>query len=190
MKKNIIFAFAMASLLLMTSCDKKKQTDTIITKKQVPQKIDPTPHVIGDYNQSRSVEWVGATYQIVVNRKADSSLPVVDDGSGVKYYDNRIEVKVVRQDGSEFFHRSFTKSDFSRFVEPGYNANSVLLGVVFDKAEGDALYFAASVGSPDKLSDEYIPMIVTLTRMGDLSIKKGALFDNDNAPVENDDDGV
>ena len=67
-----------------------------------------------------------------------------------------------------------------------------MLGVVFNKADGDNLLFAASIGSPDRLSDEYIPMIVTLSRMGNLSIKKGALLDEDSAPVkvEEEDDGV
>ena len=192
MRKIFLSALAAASLLCVTSCGEKKQSDTIITKKPVEQKVDATPQTIGDYDQSREVEWVGNVYHVVVSRKADTNLPVVDDGTGQKYYDNRIQVKVVRQDGSEFFSRSFTKSDFSQYVEKCYRDQSVLLGVVFDRADGDNLLFAASVGSPDKLSDEYVPMIVTLSRMGDLSIKKGALLDDDSAPVnvEEEDDGV
>lgn len=185
-------ALAVVCLLGVTSCGEKKQNDTIITKKPVEKKVDATPRTTGDYDQSREVEWCNGVYHVVVSRKADTSLPVVDDGTGQKYYDNRIQVKVVRQDGSEFFSRSFTKSDFSQFVEKSYRDQSVLLGVVFNKADGDNLLFAASIGSPDRLSDEYIPMIVTLSRMGNLSIKKGALLDEDSAPVkvEEEDDGV
>ena len=196
MRKVFISVVAVLCLLTATSCGKKKQTDTIITKKQVEKKVEATPQTTGDYDQSREVEWAGGVYQVAVSRTSDESLPVVDDGTGIKYYDNRINVKVTRQDGSEFFNRTFTKNDFAHLVEKEYREHSVLLGVVFDKADGDNLLFAASIGSPDRLSDEYVPMIVTLSRTGSVSMKKGALLDEDNAPVVNhetqeaEDDGV
>ena len=39
------------------------------------------------------------------------------------------------------------------------------------------MYFAASVGSPDKSSDEYVPLVVKISRFGDVSIKKDATLD-------------
>ena len=45
-----------------------------------------------------------------------------------------------------------------------------LLGIVYVKAEGDYLYFAASVGSPDVTSDEYVPLVLKISRMGSISI--------------------
>lgn len=47
-----------------------------------------------------------------------------------------------------------------------------LLGIVYVKAEGDYLYFAASVGSPDVTSDEYVPLVLKISRMGSISISR------------------
>ena len=55
--------------------------------------------------------------------------------------------------------------------------NSALLGIVFDKAEGDNLVFAASVGSPDRMSDEYVPLVLKISRFGDVRISKDTQMD-------------
>ena len=65
----------------------------------------------------------------------------------------------------------------------------MLLGIVLDRAEGDNLIFAASVGSPDALSDEYIPILLTVSRMGDVSIKRDTTMDT-SASAEDEEDGV
>lgn len=160
----------------MQSCKEKKQSDVIITTKPVEEKKLPTQKV-GDYEMETPVDWVGSTYQVVVERKADESLPLADDGQGNKYFDNRISVRVVRKDGSEFFNRTFTKEDFSAYVDALYKKNSALLGIVLDKAEGDYLVFAASVGSPDKMSDEYVPLVLKISRFGDVSVSKDTQMD-------------
>ena len=120
---------------------------------------------------------MGSTYQVLVERKADESLPLADDGQGNKYYDNRITVKIIRKDGSEFFNRTFVKEDFSAYVDALYKKNSALLGIVLDRAEADYLVFAASVGSPDKMSDEYVPLVMKVSRFGDVKISKDTQLD-------------
>ena len=61
------------------------------------------------------------------------------------------------------------------------------------------LCFAASVGSPDVMSDEYLPLVVKISKMGEVSISKDQLLDtegNDSSPSgnssvdEDDDEGV
>ena len=59
---------------------------------------------------------------------------------------------------------------------------------MLDRADGDNLIFAASVGSPDVLSDEFIPMVLTVTRMGDVSIKRDTTMDTSNGQDQNDDE--
>ena len=81
----------------------------------------------------------------------------------------RLPLTILRKDGSEFFSRTFTKSDFDSCIDDSYKDKGALLGIVFDRAEGDYLYFAASVGSPDKTSDEYIPMVLKLSKTGSVS---------------------
>ena len=89
----------------------------------------------------------------------------------------------------QFFNRTYTKSDFSSCLDDNTQKTGVLLGIVLDRAEGDNLIFAASVGSPDALSDEYIPILLTVSRMGDVSIKRDTTMDT-SASAEDEEDGV
>ena len=175
-KKNLTMVLAFGVLMGVVACKEKKQTDVIITTKPVPEAKKPTQKV-GDYETTTPVDWVGSTYQVLVERKADESLPLADDGQGNKYYDNRITVKIIRKDGSEFFNRTFVKEDFSAYVDALYKKNSALLGIVLDRAEADYLVFAASVGSPDKMSDEYVPLVMKVSRFGDVKISKDTQLD-------------
>ena len=175
-KKNLTIVLAFGVLMGVVACKEKKQSDVIITTKPVPEAKKPTQKV-GDYETTTPVDWVGSTYQVLVERKADESLPLADDGQGNKYYDNRITVKIVRKDGSEFFNRTFVKEDFSAYVDALYKKNSALLGIVLDRAEADHLVFAASVGSPDKMSDEYVPLVMKVSRFGDVKISKDTQLD-------------
>ena len=177
MKKVLyIFAFSLA-LTGMFSCKDKPQKDIIITKMPPKTEVSKDPIQVGDYSQSRQVEWVGSTYTVEVNRRADSTLTIVKDENGQKYYDNSITVKIIRKDGSEFFNRTFTKKDFDDYVDALYKKNSVLLGIVLDRADADNIYMAASVGSPEKASDEFVPLVVKISRMGNVSISKDTQLD-------------
>ena len=174
MKKYYSLLLFCVAVLILMSCKEKKNTGIIITKKPVAaahRQIMKT----GDYAQSRKVEWLGTVYTVETKRVADPSLPVIADGD-TKYYDNRITVRILRADGSEFFNRTFTQSDFSSYVGKTY-ANGALVGIVLDRAEGDNLLFAASVGSPDKMSDEYIPLLMKVSRQGRITISKDTQLD-------------
>ena len=174
MKKYYSLLVFSVGILTLMSCKEKKNTGVIITKKPVvvaQHQIMKT----GDYAQSRKVDWLGAVYTVETKRVADPSLPVIADGN-TKYYDNRITVRILRSDGSEFFNRTFTKADFSSYVGKTY-ANGALVGIVLDRAEGDNLLFAASVGSPDKMSDEYIPLLMKVSRQGGITISKDTQLD-------------
>lgn len=201
MKKSAITILVAAlATITIVSCKEKKTSEHIITTKPVEEAKKPTQE-IGNYDMTTPVDWVGSTYQVVVERKADHSLPLADDGQGNKYYDNRISLKILRKDGSVFFSRVFTKNDFSRYVDALYQKNSALLGIVLDRAETDHLIFAASVGSPDKMSDEYVPLVMKISRFGDVNISKDTQMDTgsiesggeqpaNNEITEEDEDGV
>ena len=135
---------------------------------------------MSDYEQARDVEWLGSTYKVVVKRVSDSSLPIVKLDENNKYYDNKITIRIIRSDGSEFFNRTFTKDGFESYLDKHTKESGALLGIVYVKAEGDNLCFAASVGSPDVTSDEYVPMVLKITRMGAVSISKDQLLDTDS----------
>ena len=178
------------AMLTVAACGPKNKGTDIIAHKPVTPKPTQTKKM-GDYRQQRNIDWLGTTYTIDVAFEADATLPQVQDGPQ-KYYDNRIDLRILRKDGSVFFNKRFTKADFDEFLTKNYKENGALLGIVLDKAEGGSLVFAASVGSPDKSSDEYIPMILKVDRFGNVSISKDTQLDTmpDTETETYEDDGV
>jgi len=155
--------------LLATSCGKKKQHDDIIVQEtETPQ--PQAPIRMQDYKDIKDVQWLGKQYQIEVSRTACDSLAMVKDETGQQFVDNRIVLKVIRQDGSVFCTKTFTKSAFNACLDDDYRKTGILEGFVFDKAEGNHLFFAASVCHPQ--TDEYIPMVVTLSNFAEVGISK------------------
>ena len=164
--KRLIQILPLAALLLLASCSQKKKSDDIIAK---PEVVKPqAPIRMQEYKHTDDVLWLGKNYQVEVHRMADDSLKMVQDENGQKFIDNRISVKVMRADGSVFFSRSFTKAAFESLLNNDYRKTGILEGLVYDKAEGNNLFFAASVSHPQ--TDEYIPFLVSLSNFGDVGI--------------------
>ena len=97
---------------------------------------------------------------------------------------------ITRSDGNKFFDRTFTKVDFNSCLNAHFQAHGALLGIVFTRVKGDVLVFAASVGSPDITSDEYMPLTLTLSRTGNVSITRDSQLDSSPTQQENEEDGV
>lgn len=170
MKKISSILIGVCAIFALVSCEDKPKSDTIIVEKPIIVKSKKVEKM-GDYSQNRTINWAGSEYNIVLNFAADPSLPVVKEGS-YKYYDNRITLKVLRADGSEFFNRSLTKADFKVYVSKNIAENGALVGMVYDHADANNVYFTVSVGSPDKTSDEYVALQFKLSRMGEVSISQ------------------
>ena len=178
---------------MLTGCKQKKQREDIIVRKAETPKPQ-APIRMQDYSQVKDVEWLDRIYQVDIHRMANDSLKMVKDETGQKFVDNVFSLTVSRNDGSVFFSRSFTKAYFLNHITEDFRKNGILEGIVFDKAEGDWLMFAASVGLPQ--TDEYIPLIVKLSRMGDLVIVQDTQMDTNGAAGDagqsdaDDEDGV
>ena len=195
--KRILSLILLGTVLLsISSCKDDKKSDNIITSK--PEKeVIPTDTLAMTTiaPEGRTVTWGEGSYTISVKRYADESLPIAIDESGRKYYDNKIDLKISRADGSVFMDKTFQKTDFNRFLDDNTKENGALLGLPFVEVDGNNLVFSASVGSPNEMSDEFIPMKVKISRMGDIHIELDNDLDttNDNAapnPESNEDDGV
>ena len=160
---------ALTAVVALTGCKEKKQTQDIIAprvevaKPSGPVRMQP-------YNAQRDVAWLGKTYKVEVSRTPSDSLPMVKDETGQKFVDNRITLKVIRTDGSVFCSKTFTKAAFDGCLDDDYRKTGILEGFVFDKAEGNQLFFAASVCHPQ--TDEYIPLIVTVSNFGEVGISR------------------
>ena len=168
MNKKIIIALITMPLLL-SSCGKKKQHEDIIVQ-DIEAPKPQAPIRMQDYRQSTDVQWLGKQYQIEVSRTASDSLDMVKDELGQQFVDNRIVLKVIRADGSVFCTKTFTKAAFDSSLDDDYRKTGILEGFVFDKVEGNQLFFAASVSHPQ--TDEYIPIVVTLSNFGEVSISR------------------
>ena len=155
-------------VLMIAGCGEKKKSDDIIARKVE----DPKPQApirMQNYTQTKDVVWLGKNYQVEVKRFPDDSLKMVKDETGQKFVDNRISLRIIRSDGTTFFSRTFTKAAFDSFLNSDYRQTGILEGLVFDKVEGNNLFFAASVSHPQ--TDEYIPMVVTVSNFGDVGIR-------------------
>ena len=169
----------------LTGCAEKKKSNDIITKKvETPKPQGPIR--MQEYKQSKGVQWLGKPYQIEIHRVADDSLKMVKDETGQKFVDNRISLRIVRADGSVFFSRSFTKAAFEGHLDNDYRQTGILEGLVFDKVEGNNLFFAASVCHPQ--TDEYIPLVVTVSNLGEVGVRLDTNLDTYGN--EEDDDEI
>lgn len=175
MKTSNIYLIIVGCLALtLMACGEKKKSNDIITERvEVPKPQGPVR--LQSYSDSRDVSWIGRTYHLDINRQPSDSLPMVKDEAGQQFVDNCITLVVSRQDGSQFYNHRFTKKDFDRYLDEDYRKTGILEGLVFDKADGDWLEFAASVCHPQ--TDEYIPLVVRLSRMGELSVRRDTQLD-------------
>lgn len=176
-KTTITIAVLLCGVLLTTGCKKKKETDDIITKKVVQVVKKQGTQKMSDFTWNKTVEWQGTEYNLFIERKSDEELPKCKDEQGNEYYDNKITVKVTNKDGSKFFEHVFTKDDFAAYTNESYGNNGALLGIAFDRVEDNAMIFGAGVGSPDAMSDEFVPLSIVLSRNGGMTIKKDTQLD-------------
>ena len=140
------------------------------------------------------IDCVSSHYTELSTKKKSGKLKVQDE-TGQKFVDNRITLRVIRADGSVFFKKVFTKGNFDAQLDDDYRKTGILEGLVFDKVDGNNLVFAGSVSHPQ--TDEYIPLVVTVSNFGNISIKRDDQMDTNSTqepqPQENqvtDEDGV
>lgn len=177
MQRNICTLLTLTLIALaMSGCGKKRTTDDIIVKKAAPA-APSRPSAIGNYKQTYQVEWQGQSYSLTVNLEADPALGQVSDGTR-RFYDNHVTLTITRADGSEFMRREFTKANFASYVDADYLAKNALVGFVYDRVEDGQLRLVASVGSPDKMSDDYIPLNISIAPSGALTVSKGTRLDS------------
>lgn len=155
-------------VLSVISCKKEKKTDDIIVEKVV-EKPQTEPETMGRDDRSGSVRWVmGAEYAYKIVREANKDLNVVEN-HGIEYYDNEITLTVKRNDGSTFFEKKFTKSNFAPGLTKQMREHGVLLGMSLERADGNFLRFVVAVGSPDESNDEFYYVVMKLSNMAQTS---------------------
>ena len=173
MKK--IYAIALLASAFLTGCGEKKENSKEEAKRIF--QIESVDEATGLQRMqvsriSQEISCKGQKFSLTVNRQPADDLPHVKSDMGL-FVDNRIEVKITRENGTTLFAKSFTKSDFAAYLPESYLKRSVLEGLVFDdvKTEEDKrLTLAASVSYP--MTDLYIPFTIVISSDGKISVSK------------------
>lgn len=147
------------------SCKSEKKTDDIIVEKIV-EKPQTGPQRMGNDETNGSVTWIGgAEYSYTILRQASDSLGIIENHNK-KYYDNTVKLVVKRTDGTVFFQKKFSKTNFSNVLPNNISKTGVLLGMKFVEAVGNELHFVVGVGSPDESYEEFYYVQMTLDNFG------------------------
>ena len=165
----------------LTGCGEKSKTNDIIAQKTV-RRAPASPIRMQEYAQDKNISWGGGSLKCEIRRTACDSLPMVKDETGQKFVDNSIALTIKRGDGSTFFKKTFTKATFDASLDDDYRKTGILEGLVFDRVESDHLRFAASVCHPQ--TDEYIPLVVEISRTGSVKISRDTTLDTNGAEEE------
>ena len=107
-------------------------------------------------------------------RRPDDSLPVVTNEQGEKFVDNRITLRIT-SGGKSIVNKEFTKESFASLVGAKFLKHSILEGLVYDKNTSKGMVYAASICYPQ--SDLYIPLSITVSADGKISIAKEELLE-------------
>ena len=169
MLRTIIIA--LLALVCIVSCKKKEQEEDIIVEKVI-EKPQEGPESMPEDKQTGSVSWISnSEYSYAITRKADKELPIVKNHDK-EYYDNSVDVVITRADGSKFFEKKFSKTNFAPALPKEFKENGVLLGISFEKAEGNYMMFVVSVGSPDETNEEFYYARLKISNMAVTSAEK------------------
>lgn len=185
--KRILFLLLISSLTLgFTSCKQKKESKDIITKMpDKPKKQTGTMTMSTGEIPPRTVSWMGSNYTIKITRTADKSLPLIEDASGNKYYDNRVRLSITRGDGSSFFDRTYSAGDFKGYTNASVTKNWGLTGFNFDTLADGKLLFAIAIGSPDEMADnEFVPLTLSIDSQGNTTVSSQVQQDDESADDE------
>lgn len=170
-----IYFLLIVVLILMSSCGGKKQTSGDEAKLMF--QIDSVDHVTGVQRMQvsridQSIVCNGKKYNLFIERAPSDSLPSVKSDLGI-FADNRIIVRISRENGSKVFAKTFTKQSFADFLSADKLRHFVLEGVVFDEEKtnaGQHIILAASISYPQ--TDLYIPFSIMITAEGKMSISR------------------
>ena len=171
MKKILLIASCLA-LLTIASCGKKNKTEADATPKSLAAATtggvneSTTP-----LNRTDTLRIGGHVFEITTNRQTDKSLPTIKDETDVVFYDNKVDVRIVR-DGEEIFARTFTKKDFVDNSSADDAARDVMQGMALDKDHSSAqtIVLGAQIGQPG-LDGEGPAFSVSVSLDGSVAIR-------------------
>ena len=166
--KKLIYLLLLPLALAVVACGGKNGSSN---KESVLARQDSVDaHGLQRMQSSKAetdIKFKGRDYHSLVSRTPDESLPHVSNEMGDTYVDNKIVLRI----------KTFTKNDFSSVVDAKFLSKSILEGIVYDKTTPEGIVYAASVCYPQ--TDLYVPLSITVTADGKMSIKKVDMLEDD-----------
>lgn len=182
MKKLTLILFSTLAILFLglnlASCKKEKKEDIIIVKApDKPEDIKPQGPISRDsITEETTVQWGEAQYKVVVTRRPDKALEMIENGdTGEKYYDNAVTIKVVREDNTVAITKNYTKEAFKQNISKEAFPRYSLLNVRCEEENNPLngkLNFIVAVGDPDDCTDDYVTLQMLMTKTGEVSVKQ------------------
>lgn len=169
--KRLLPLVLVAALVVLGACKEKRQSTDIIATKYVP-KQPQAPIAMPADAQTKNIEWQGKPYTITIDRVPVDSLPQVTDENNQPYVDNRVKLTIVREDGSVFFQRTFTKASFNAYIDDSFRKNGILAGFRYDELENSGIEFSVVIALPDAVDDVFVPLELVVDRQGGISISR------------------
>ena len=169
--KQLYFIFVVV-LCMATGCGSKK--DASGDSDQHIFQIDSVDRVTGVQRMqvsrtNQDIVCNGKKYRLFIDRSPSDSLKKVKSDAGI-FTDNRIVLKIARENGTTLFSKTFTKQNFASLIPDRYLTHSILEGMVFDDektSNSKNIILAASVSIP--MTDLYIPFSIIITPDGKIT---------------------
>lgn len=177
MNKLNYFGIGILVCLLSAACTSSSKGDgSKLTEMSAESAVSTQPERMQVSNVTETFTLKGSSYQSTVVRRPDESLPMVTNEEGARFVDNRISLRISAQ-GRNIVDRVFTKQDFASLLNARFMKYAILEGLVFDQVtEKGTIRYAASVAYPQ--SDLYVPIRITVTLSGQLSIEREEMMDD------------
>lgn len=174
--RNVFYICICIALWFLSSCSsnkKKAEADIQILMKDSVVVGGPERMQVSD--AKTTITFKGKEYHSQVIRRPDDNLPVVKNEEGETFIDNRITLRIT-SGGKTVVDKVFTKESFAGLVDATFLKHSILEGLVYDKNTSNGMVYAASICYPQ--SDLYIPMSITVSADGKISLAKEELLED------------
>ncbi len=174
--KNLFYMLACVSVIFLSACssqNKSEKNDAQALMQDSAKAAGPQRMQVSDVKATFNYQ--GKEYQSSVLRQPDESLPMVKNEQGEKFVDNRITLRLTCG-GKQIVDKVFTKESFASLVDAKFMQYAILEGLVYDQTTPQGIIYAASVCYPQ--SDLYLPIRLTITSDGKISMAKEELMDD------------
>ena len=162
--KNVFYFWICMAVWLLSACSSQKKGDGEDVQVLMKDSVDANGLQRMQVSDSKmSFTYNGKEYHSHVVRRPDDSLPVVTNEQGEKFVDNRITLRIT-SGGKSIVNKEFTKESFASLVD-----------AKFLKHSSKGMVYAASICYPQ--SDLYIPLSITVSADGKISIAKEELLE-------------